>query len=223
VKNTLKEFSRFLNLDRAQVSAEKAQEMVLGMVKNIAECHLPQGFQLKEIERSCQLAELEFYLPAQNVSAQKLYELLLRHGVQIPKYQFEVLDGYLKGFIDLVFEHEGRWYVLDWKSNYLGDTPQQYAADSLQREMDKHGYVLQATLYSLALHRLLKQRLTDYAPNKHLGGAIYIFLRGYREEWRNAIHGETPGLWSFQPSDNLLNELDALFDGRSFNKVGKYA
>jgi len=168
------------------------------------------------VSRTRQFAECEFYLPVHQVSPHALDALLQRHGVVIPRYQFEVLDGYLKGFIDLVFEHQGQWFVLDWKSNHLGDHPQDYADQPVQAEMDKHGYVLQAILYSLALHRLLKQRLSDYSPSKYLGGALYVFLRGFREQWRREMPSHvTPGLWSYQPSEALLTDLDLLFDGQA--------
>ena len=216
IQKTLDEFSQLLNLERAQIKPEKAREMVLGMVRHIAECQLPQGFSLQAVSRTRQFVELEFYLPIHQVSPHALYALLQRHDVAIPRYQFEVLDGYLKGFIDLVFEHHGQWFVLDWKSNHLGDHPQDYADQPVQTEMNKHGYVLQAVLYSLALHRLLKQRLPDYSPSKHLGGVLYVFLRGFREQWRGEMPSHvTPGLWSYQPTEALLTDLDLLFDGQA--------
>jgi len=194
--------------------------MVLGMLSNIADYSLPQGFKLKHVSPDRQIAEMEFYLPSRGVSSDALCALLRRHGVVIPRYQFDDLEGYLKGFIDLVFEHQGRWYVLDWKSNHLGETPRDYAAQSVQSEMDHHGYVLQAVLYSLALHRLLKQRVLHYQPQQHLGGALYVFLRGLREEWCSAdSKNPTPGLWTFQPSQQMLTDLDALFEGRYQGEV----
>lgn len=214
VEKTLNDFSQLLNLNRAQIKPKRAQEMVLGMLRNIAECSLPQGFSLEDVNTSRQYAELEFYLPAHSVSPHGLYMLLQRHGIQIPRYQFELMEGYLKGFIDLVFEYQGQWFILDWKSNHLGDLPEDYSAQSVQAEMDKQGYVLQAVLYTFALHRFLKQRIPHYAPDQHLGGGLYVFLRGFREEWRPAMpSGETPGLWSFQPSKSLIQDLDTLFDG----------
>jgi len=215
VQRLLKEFSPFLNLERAQITLDLAKEMVVGMLGSISQCPLSQGFALNAVHPSQQWSELEFYLPCQGLHAPKLHSLMLHHGLQIPYYQFDTLEGYLKGFIDLVFEHNGRWYVLDWKSNHLGDSPQDYASQAIQAEMDNQGYVLQAVLYSLALHRFLKQRLSDYAPSTHLGGALYVFLRGFRQEWCNTMkEGEAPGLWSFHPTEVLLNDLDALFNGQ---------
>ena len=89
------------------------------------------------------------------------------------------LRGMLMGFADLVFEHGGRYWVLDYKSNHLGMSDADYSEDALEQAMAAHRYDVQAALYLLALHRLLAVRLgSAYKPAKHLGGAIYFFLRG---------------------------------------------
>jgi exodeoxyribonuclease V beta subunit len=90
----------------------------------------------------------------------------------------DTLRGFLTGFVDLVAEHDGRYWVLDWKSNHLGDTHADYGDAALQGAMVHHDYVLQYHLYVLALHRHLRERLPDYAPERHLGGVCYAFLRG---------------------------------------------
>ena len=85
----------------------------------------------------------------------------------------------LMGFMDLVFEHQGRFWVLDYKSNFLGSDDAAYHPEALQQAMLDHRYDVQAAVYSLALHRLLKSRLgAAYDPEKHWGGAIYYFIRG---------------------------------------------
>ena len=109
----------------------------------------------------------------------------------------------LKGFIDLVFCWQGRWYLLDYKSNHLGDTPQAYGQEALEQAMLAHRYDLQYQLYTLALHRLLRQRLPDYDPARHLGGVFYLFLRGMPEG----------GIFHCQPSIALVEALDRYFAG----------
>jgi exodeoxyribonuclease V beta subunit len=89
------------------------------------------------------------------------------------------LHGYLTGFVDLLFEHEGRWWVVDWKSNQLGVEASQYAPDALAAEMVDHHYVLQYHLYLTAAHRFLRTRLPHYDYDRHIGGAAYAFLRGF--------------------------------------------
>ena len=86
--------------------------------------------------------------------------------------------GFVKGFIDLVFEHAGRFYLLDWKSNWLGPRIEDYARPSLEREMIERFYVVQYHLYAVALHLYLSRRLPGYQFHVHFGGVFYLFLRG---------------------------------------------
>ena len=110
----------------------------------------------------------------------------------------------LKGFIDLTFEYEGRYYVLDYKSNALGDRLTDYSQEALQAAVLEHRYDLQAGLYLLALHRLLRVRLgQDYCPTEHLGGAIYWFMRGLG-------HPSTGGQLGLQVSEQAIDSLDRL-------------
>ncbi len=88
------------------------------------------------------------------------------------------MRGMLKGFIDLVFRHEGRYYLLDYKSNWLGEDREAYTRPAMEQAMRAHRYDLQYQLYSLALHRYLRHRLADYDYDRHFGGVIYLFLRG---------------------------------------------
>ena len=112
----------------------------------------------------------------------------------------------LMGFADLVFEHAGRYWVLDYKSNHLGPDDSAYTAPALQAAMAHHRYDVQATIYLLALHRLLRQRLGDgYQPAQHLGGAVYYFVRG--------IHGPTQGVCLLPAPLAALDQLDALLNG----------
>ncbi|WP_162617945.1 exodeoxyribonuclease V subunit beta [Salinicola halophilus] len=127
-------------------------------------------------------AELEFWLPATAAWSEPLDRLVTRLEPlpgQRPRLAPRKLNGMLKGYIDLVFEVHGRWYVLDWKSNHLGDTPADYVGERLAAAMVDHRYDLQYVLYVLALHRLLKSRLEDYDYDRHVGGACYVFLRGF--------------------------------------------
>jgi len=87
----------------------------------------------------------------------------------------------LMGFADLVFEHQGKFWVLDYKSNHLGEDDAAYDSAALARSMAEHRYDVQAAIYMLALHRLLKLRLgSSYQPAQHLGGAVYLFVRGVK-------------------------------------------
>ncbi|WP_342594842.1 exodeoxyribonuclease V subunit beta [Salinicola lusitanus] len=128
--------------------------------------------------------ELEFWLPASAAWSEPLDRLVSRLEPlpgRRPRLAPRKLNGMLKGYIDLVFESGGRWYVLDWKSNHLGDTPDDYQGERLAAAMVDHRYDLQYVLYVLALHRLLESRLENYDYDRHMGGACYVFLRGLSE------------------------------------------
>ena len=99
----------------------------------------------------------------------------------------------LKGFIDLLFEHQGKYYVLDYKSNYLGPDDAAYHPAAMQQKILQSRYELQYVLYSLALHKLLKARLKDaYSYQQHVGGVVYLFLRGQQASSRGAFIDRVP-------------------------------
>jgi exodeoxyribonuclease V beta subunit len=152
------------------------------------------------------LPEMEFWLPAERLHAQEIDVLCQQHllpGVSRPKLPDAQLHGMLMGFADLVFEHEGRYWVLDYKSNHLGTHDAAYTAQALDQAMAHHRYEVQAALYMLALHRLLRARLGDaYDPAAQLGGAVYLFLRG--------IDGPAGGCCTLPAPVALLDALDAM-------------
>lgn len=126
--------------------------------------------------------EMAFYLPiAQLLTAERLDALIRQYdplSADTPPLDFRQVRGMLKGFIDLVFRHEGRYYLLDYKSNWLGEDREAYTRPAMEQAMRAHRYDLQYQLYSLALHRYLRHRLADYDYDRHFGGVIYLFLRG---------------------------------------------
>ena len=153
-----------------------------------------------------QVAEMEFWIAVHEVGLARLDALVCSHtlgGVARPALQPGQLNGMLKGFIDLVAEHEGRYYVVDYKSNWLGPDDAAYSAEAMTREILAHRYELQYVLYLLALHRLLKLRLPDYDYDRHVGGALYLFLRG--------SHGAAGGVHAERPPRVLIEALDHLF------------
>ena len=114
-----------------------------------------------------------------------------------------------RGFIDLVFRHEGQFYVVDYKSNYLGDAASHYSPARLAEAMSDHHYYLQYLLYTVALHRHLGARLPGYDYHRHMGGTFYLFLRGMAPE-----RGHTTGVFHDRPSQALIEALDEAL-GRS--------
>lgn len=164
------------------------------------------GVSLAQLPGEQVLVEMEFWLASRQVPLAQLDQLTERWflpGQARPKLKPQQLNGLLKGFIDLVFCHQGVYYILDWKSNHLGDDDASYDRPRLQQAMLDKRYDLQALLYLLALHRLLRQRLPDYQPKQHLGGALYWFLRG--------LDGPEHGLIHLACQAELIDELDQLF------------
>ena len=157
------------------------------------------------------LPEMEFWFPSDGLDAQRVDELcgahLLQGGAR-PRLPQRVLSGMLMGFVDLVFEHDGRYWVLDYKSNALGGCDADYTAEAMQAAMLEHRYDVQAALYLLALHRLLASRLGPaYAPARQLGGAVYLFLRG--------INGPANGCFAIEAPLALIDALDAMLPAAS--------
>ncbi len=156
---------------------EQPVEAVADWIENIVSQPLAlydTNLTLKDIKPASRLDEMEFYLPVGQLSASDIDALL--GGDQ--RFSFEPLTGYLKGFIDLIFEWQGRYYVADYKSNHLGDHWRHYVPAALRDSMRDHKYDLQSWIYMLALDQLLSRRLPDYQPAKHLGGSVYFYLRG---------------------------------------------
>jgi exodeoxyribonuclease V beta subunit len=170
-----------------------------------------QPLRLADLPDARRLVELEFHLPSHRFDAHALNDTLAAHGYAVPRLAFPLLRGFLKGFIDLVFEHEGRFFVLDWKSNHLGDVPARYGAEPMAAAMRDQSYHLQYLLYLVALDRYLRRRLPGYDPDRHLGGAVYLFVRGVRPGWRDD-RGAPTGVFFHRPTAALIAQLSALFD-----------
>ncbi|MDV6316578.1 exodeoxyribonuclease V subunit beta [Idiomarina sp. HP20-50] len=158
-------------------------------------------------------AEPEFWFGASQVTAHTLDALVHEHilpGYDRPALETNVLNGMLKGFIDLVFEHNGQYYVADYKSNWLGEDDHAYTEQAMREKILHSRYDLQYVIYTLALHRLLKARLGEaYDYDTHVGGAVYLFLRGHR--------AETGGAFCDRPPRTLIEQLDELFAGKDLS------
>jgi exodeoxyribonuclease V beta subunit len=136
------------------------------------------GVPLSTLPATRQIREWAFHLHAPQLDLLRLQALLREHGIALPGLRITQLRGYLRGFVDLVFEHQGRFWLADWKSNHLGYTAADYAPAGLAPTIAQHGYALQTLIYQLALHRHLRSSLRGYRPEQHLGGAVLLFVRG---------------------------------------------
>ncbi|MBQ0131288.1 MAG: PD-(D/E)XK nuclease family protein, partial [Comamonas sp.] len=152
--------------------------------------------------------EMEFWLPLAQLPADCVDAICRAHilpGHARPALPQRSLHGMLMGFADLVLVHEGRYWVMDYKTNHLGPDGSAYTEAALAQSMLQHRYDVQAALYMLALHRLLQSRLGDaYVPQEQLGGALYFFLRG--------LDGPTRGVHHVPPCLPVLDALEQLLD-----------
>jgi len=154
------------------------------------------------------MPEMEFWIEAHAVDVAAVDALVRAHtcgGEARPALTPQRLNGMLKGFVDLVFEWQGRYFVADYKSNWLGAGDAAYTPQAMRAAILHARYDLQYALYLLALHRLLRARLPDYDAGRHLGGAAYLFLRG--------VAAPGAGLHFERPPVALVEGLDALFAG----------
>jgi ATP-dependent exoDNAse (exonuclease V) beta subunit len=155
------------------------------------------------------LPEMEFLIAGHGVSAAYLGAVVNEHVLPKalrPRLQDSTVNGMLTGFIDLIFRHENRYYVLDYKSNHLGDDAAAYTFEAMAGAMLAHRYDIQYVIYTLALHRHLKLRLPDYDYEKHIGGAVYLFLRG--------VDDQGHGVFLDRPPQSLIESLDRAFAGK---------
>lgn len=168
------------------------------------------GLRLSELPAHALRAEMAFDYLLGDASTERLRAACRAAGEDnlVPALALHTLRGLMNGKIDLVFEHAGRFHVLDWKGNWLGDQLGDYAPAALPAAMDIHHYRLQALLYTVALHRYLRTRMgAAYRPEEHLGGPIYLFLRAV---------GLAPGagVWTQSFSPALIASVDAALAGK---------
>jgi len=179
------------------------------------------NFSLSAISHEHSLREVEFYFPLEQANTQKLSNLLLEHrnnslyrtkqhsNLSLSFHRY--LKGMMHGFIDLIIEHQGKYYICDYKSNHLGDDYSHYKPEFLQANIEQHHYDLQYLIYSLALHRYLKITLANYDVERDFGGVYYLYLRGMSNNEQHA----GCGIYYRDISQIELQQLDDIFAGEA--------
>ncbi|WP_439886990.1 exodeoxyribonuclease V subunit beta [Pseudomonas sp. MBLB4123] len=192
------------------IDADTWGEIATQQLQRVIETDLDgNGLSLAGLEPARRLPELGFTFPVAGLEVVRLRAILgdPAHGLPAPmreaavRLEFDSLKGFLKGFIDLTFEHDGRWYIADYKSNWLGPDAGHYQGEQLLQALAAEHYYLQYLIYLVALRRFLRQRLADFT-DAQLGGAYYLFLRGM----------PGAGVYFARPADSLLDALDRLFE-----------
>lgn len=189
---------------------------VMRMLQAVSTAPVPGAtFALAEVPVRDSLREWRFDLSVQSASVRRIADALARHGSVHAREYAPVLrtlrdssvGGYLSGVVDIAFEHEGRWWLMDWKSNDLGEGDDAYHPEALSKAMMQAHYTLQYHLYLLALHRHLQLRHPGYDRARHWGGVAYVFLRG-------VTGAGAQGWFRDAPTPELLEALDAALGRR---------
>ncbi len=175
---------------------------------------------LSGVDRDRRIDEMEFVFPLKSaggkLSGSDIARVMRRHQGeawqasylrQVEALDFQPLAGYMRGFVDLIFCVDERWYLADYKSNHLGEYAASYGMAGLREAMEKGHYYLQYLIYSVALHRYLGQRIPGYSYAKHFGGVFYLFVRGM------SPGASDEGVFRTLPSEAMIGELSQLFGG----------
>jgi exodeoxyribonuclease V beta subunit len=188
------------------------------LMENCLQFPIASHLSLSALSNKDRLNEMEFHLPLASLDLSRLKQTLLKHLPNDDDWQpvresvdtlhFDRVKGYLKGFIDLIFIHNNQYYIADYKSNSLLD----YEPNHLLPVIADAHYYLQYLLYSVALHRYLRSRISTYDWDTHVGGVYYLFIRGM-----SGSNSSYSGVFFDKPSLSLIEALDELFMGSSEN------
>ena len=164
------------------------------------------GIALADLANKDCIKEMPFYLAIREHFDVEAFNHTLKAHHHLPSepLQFEQIQGMVRGSIDLVFRHNGKYYLVDYKSNFLGSTLADYNQEALKKEMLHSHYDWQYLIYTLALHRYLQSVVPDYDYARDFGGVFYLFLRGMNGEPQS-------GVFYDRPSVELIIELDGVF------------
>ena len=175
------------------------------------------GLRLGNVARNSRIDEMAFCIPVDDFDQSGWRRVLQRHALpggltpekMTEAFRYANAQGFLQGFIDLVFEDNGRFYLVDYKSNFLGGEYNDYLSPALTIEMQRSGYTMQYLIYSLALDYWLQSRKPDYQYEQHFGGVFYLFLRGVSPDHNGA------GIFFDHPSSALIKDLQHLIGRNS--------
>ncbi len=172
---------------RSGLSAPGLLETACESIKEILETRLmkgPGGFCLKDIGKQDRINEMEFVFPVTPFRMSSVKNAFEEdYAKRVSQLSTDEFKGFMKGFIDLVIHHQGKWYIVDYKTNFLGDTYDHYSLQSMTEAMAENHYFLQYYLYVAALHKYLESRIDAYDYNTHFGGVLYLFIRGMHPDF----------------------------------------
>ncbi|MDD3703740.1 MAG: UvrD-helicase domain-containing protein [Victivallaceae bacterium] len=176
IRRSLREFG----ITASHKSEDDLINAVNSMLDKVMNTPLPPDntIRLSAIPENKRLTEMEFHFAIKHSSASAPLDFPDMPVLEKHWRENSIPTGFMNGKIDLIFEHANRFYILDWKSNYLGHSPEHYTPEQLKSAMDEKLYNFQYLIYSVALDLWLNRKCSDYSYEKHFGGVFYIFLRG---------------------------------------------
>jgi exodeoxyribonuclease V beta subunit len=170
--------------------ADKLLELLQEVTTTILSCN-GQSFSINQITNDQCINEFEFNFIVQPFQAQQI-NALSTDKVPLQVKSFQQLEGIMNGKMDLFFEKDGKYYILDWKSNYLGDSLGDYDTANVWQAMAENNYHLQYHIYTIAICKYLAQRIPGFNYETHFGGVIYLFVRGVRSNDSTGIFFSKP-------------------------------
>ncbi len=191
--------------------------MLLEMLQNVLNANINVGdvsFNLTEVEYHKRIHEFEFDFPVGLFQPAELENLSGENIAINVKDRFN-LEGMMNGKIDMLFECKGKYFVLDWKSTFLGDSLDDYSVPALDVAMNENNYHLQYLIYTLASKKYLQSRLPDFNYERDFGGVLYLFIRGIRK-------GNSNGIFNCKPSLDQIDLLDRMFSQKSMVQPGSF-
>ena len=171
------------------------------------------SFSLAMLNESQCLKEMGFYFHLSRLATEQINSILAEEPT-VTALGHKAMRGYLTGFVDLIGEYEGKYYIFDYKTNFLGETMADYAADKLVAAMQSHNYGLQYWIYTLVLHRHLQNIVPDYRYEQHFGGVRYLFVRGMSPEHPGS------GVYCTLPDYDKVLALDQAIGGAADEQAG---
>lgn len=205
------EFSRSNTMDQTEAIEEilgdyrfdkKWTPVLQKMMRDVAASNIPE-LKLSNISKNDELREMEFHFPSSSADGAALLHIIRGGGE--PVSANDNLHRYMTGFIDLVVRQNGKFMILDYKSNYLGDSPEDYSTERLGEEIRAASYDLQYHLYTVALVKYLESKMDDFDYDVHFGGVAYLFVRGMKASSSN-------GIWFHKPEKEVIKRLGKILN-----------
>ncbi|MCM8539271.1 MAG: PD-(D/E)XK nuclease family protein, partial [Lentisphaeraceae bacterium] len=196
-----------------QLILAERRDACLEMIQNVVSTNLsPAEFSLQDISLGQRLDEMDFYFPVKDINVSRLAELFRKHykderaefADDLLNLNYRMEKGFLNGAIDLTFEKDGKFYILDWKSNHFGNSFEEYHSKAVKSKIREKLYFLQYHIYTVALHLYLNKQLHNYSYKKNFGGVFYTFVRGMKPGTDFGIHFD-------RLPEGLVKDLAKLF------------